>query len=56
MVSILLCQNLGSTFAASHCDIALAIHVAVLDELLAGLLVERRGGTSRLGVSLETHA
>jgi hypothetical protein len=37
MVSILLCQNLGSTFVASHWDTALAIHVALLNELLAGL-------------------
>ncbi len=39
MVSILLCQNLGASLAASNCDTALAIHLALLNELLAGLLL-----------------
>jgi hypothetical protein len=38
MVSILLCQNLGSTFVASHCNMALAICISLLDKLLVGLL------------------
>ena len=38
MVSILLCHNLGAFLAASNCDTALAIHLALLNELLAGLL------------------
>jgi hypothetical protein len=37
MVSILLCHNLGAFLAASNCDIALAIHLALLNELLAGV-------------------
>ncbi len=39
MVSILLCQILGSTFVASHCNMALAICIALLNKLLAGLLM-----------------
>ncbi len=38
MVEILLCHNLGTFLAASNCDTALAIHLALLNELLAGLL------------------
>jgi hypothetical protein len=38
MVEILLCHNLGAFLAASNCDMALAIHLALLNELLADLL------------------
>ncbi len=38
MVIILLCHNLGALLAASNCDTALAIHLALLNELRAGLL------------------
>ena len=41
MVSILLCHNhnlLDASLAVSNCDTALAIHLALLNELLAGLL------------------
>ncbi len=37
MIEILLCHNLGAFLAASNCDTALAIHLARLNELLAGL-------------------
>ena len=36
MVAILLCHNLGALLDASNCDTALAIHLALLNELLAG--------------------
>jgi hypothetical protein len=39
MVAILLCHNFGALLAASNCDTALAIHLALLNELLAGLLL-----------------
>ncbi len=39
MVAILLCHNLGALLAASNCDTALAIHLAFLNEVLAGLLL-----------------
>jgi hypothetical protein len=39
MVEILLCHNLGAFLAASNCDTALAIHLALLYKLLAGLLL-----------------
>ncbi len=35
MVAILLCHNFGALLAASNCDTALAIHLALLNELLA---------------------
>ncbi len=38
MVEILLCHNLGAFLAASNCDTVLAIHLALLNKLLAGLL------------------
>ena len=38
-ISILLRHNLGAFLAASNCDTALAIHLALLNELLAGLLL-----------------
>ena len=37
-ISILLRHNLGAFLAASNCDTALAIHLVLLNELLAGLL------------------
>ncbi len=39
MVETLLCHNLGTFLATSNCDTALAIHLALLNELLAGLLL-----------------
>ena len=37
IVAILLCHNLGALLAACNCDTALAIYLALLNELLAGL-------------------
>ena len=39
MVETLLCHNLGAFLAASNCDTVLAIHLTLLNELLAGLLL-----------------
>ena len=38
MVEILLCHNLCTFLAASNCETALVIHLALLNELLTGLL------------------
>ncbi len=38
MVAILQCHDLGALLAASNCDAALAIHLALLNKLLAGFL------------------
>jgi hypothetical protein len=37
MVLVLLCQNLDTVLAAGHCDTALVIQLALLNELLACL-------------------
>jgi hypothetical protein len=39
IVSTLLWHNLGAFLVASNCDTALAIHLALLNKLLAGLLL-----------------
>ncbi len=39
MVAILLCHNLGAFLTASNCDTALTIHLALLNEIFAGLLL-----------------
>jgi hypothetical protein len=36
MVLVLLCHKLDTALAAYHCDTALAVHLALLNDLLAG--------------------
>ena len=39
MVLVLLCHNFDPTLASGHCDTVLAIHLAHLNDILAGLLL-----------------